>query len=64
MSRVPEEQLADLVASLVRATLPERLQILDAVDVPTRVKITLPLLIRHIQKLKVLAILHYNHAMC
>ncbi|KAK4302257.1 hypothetical protein Pmani_025635 [Petrolisthes manimaculis] len=52
VSRVPEEQLADLVASLVRATLPERLQILDAVDVPTRVKITLPLLLRHIQKLK------------
>nr|XP_053643962.1 lon protease homolog 2, peroxisomal-like [Cherax quadricarinatus] len=52
VERVPSRQLADVVAALVRATLPERLQVLDAIDVATRLRVTLPLLLRHIQRLK------------
>ncbi|KAG7167137.1 Lon protease 2 peroxisomal-like 1, partial [Homarus americanus] len=52
VERVPSRQLADVVAALVRATLPERLQVLDAVDLATRIRVTLPLLLRHIQRLK------------
>nr|XP_045620946.1 lon protease homolog 2, peroxisomal-like [Procambarus clarkii] len=52
VERVPSRQLADVVAALVRATLPEKLKVLDAVDVATRIRVTLPLLLRHIQRLK------------
>ncbi|XP_071520012.1 lon protease homolog 2, peroxisomal-like [Panulirus ornatus] len=52
IERVPSRQLADVVAALVKATLPERLRVLDAVDIATRIRVTLPLLLRHIQRLK------------
>ncbi|XP_042883916.1 lon protease homolog 2, peroxisomal-like isoform X1 [Penaeus japonicus] len=52
VDRVPSRHLADVVAALVKATLPERLQVLDAVDIATRIRVTLPLLLRHIQRLK------------
>nr|XP_027219203.1 lon protease homolog 2, peroxisomal-like [Penaeus vannamei] len=52
VDRVPSRHLADVVAALVKATLPERLQVLDAVDLATRIRVTLPLLLRHIQRLK------------
>ncbi|XP_068211429.1 lon protease homolog 2, peroxisomal-like [Palaemon carinicauda] len=52
VEQVPSQHLIDLIAAFVRATLPERLKVLDAVDLATRLKVTLPLLLRHIQKLK------------
>ncbi|XP_066983478.1 lon protease homolog 2, peroxisomal-like isoform X2 [Macrobrachium rosenbergii] len=52
VEQVSSQQLTDLIASFVRATLPEKLQVLDAVDLATRLKVTFPLLLRHIQKLK------------
>ncbi|KAK7081012.1 Lon protease-like protein 2, partial [Halocaridina rubra] len=52
IKQVPSQQLTDMIASLVRASLPERLQVLDAVDLATRIRVTLPLLHRHIQRLK------------
>ncbi|KAG0723377.1 Lon protease 2, peroxisomal [Chionoecetes opilio] len=57
VEKVPSQQLADTVATLVKATLLERLQVLDAIDVASRIRVTLPLLLRHIQKLKVCLIL-------
>lgn len=40
---------ADIFASLVNASYEEKLQILDAVDLVDKLKLTLPLLIRHTQ---------------
>lgn len=61
VEQVPSQQLADAVAALVRATLLERLQVLDAIDVASRIRVTLPLLLRHIQRLKVCS--HLFHPM-
>lgn len=52
VEQAPSQQLADAVAGLVKATLMERLQVLDALDVASRIRVTLPLLLRHIEKLK------------
>lgn len=53
VEQLPSTQLADSVAALVKATLTERLEVLDAIDLATRLRVTLPLLLRHIQNLKV-----------
>uniref|UniRef100_A0A0P4WCB3 Lon protease homolog n=1 Tax=Scylla olivacea TaxID=85551 RepID=A0A0P4WCB3_SCYOL len=52
VEQAPSQQLADAVAALIGGSLLERLQVLDALDVGARIRVTLPLLLRHIQKLK------------
>lgn len=52
MKQVPTQKLADMIASLVRTTLSERLLVLDALDLSKRFRIALSLLLRHIQKLE------------
>ncbi|XP_076057904.1 lon protease homolog 2, peroxisomal-like [Oratosquilla oratoria] len=54
VDKVPNKQLADVVVGLVKASLAERLQVLDAVDLASRLRVILPLLLRHIQRLEVL----------
>ncbi|XP_050736763.1 lon protease homolog 2, peroxisomal-like isoform X2 [Eriocheir sinensis] len=49
IDKVPSSQLTDTIAALVKTSLPEKLAILDAVDLATRIRVTLPLLLRHIQ---------------
>lgn len=52
VDQVPSQQLADAVGAMVKASLSEKLQVLDAIDIGTRLRITLPLLLRHIQTLQ------------
>lgn len=54
LEQLPNQQVADLCASIVKASYEEKLQVLDAVDLEERLKKTLPLVIRQIEGLKVL----------
>ncbi len=49
LESVPSEHLPDLCASIVKTSLSEKIQVLDAVDLSERFKKTLPLLIRQIE---------------
>ena len=49
---LPVEQLADLLASLVKASYPERLDILEAVSLEERFEKAFPLLQRQIDGLR------------
>ncbi|XP_049763737.1 lon protease homolog 2, peroxisomal-like [Schistocerca cancellata] len=52
LSSLPSHTLVDLCASVVDASFPEKLKVLDAVNLADRLKITLPLLIRHTKELE------------
>lgn len=52
LNSLPVEQLADLLASIVKASYPERLDILNAVSLEERFEKALPLLQRQIEGLK------------
>uniref|UniRef100_A0A667XME3 Lon protease homolog 2, peroxisomal n=1 Tax=Myripristis murdjan TaxID=586833 RepID=A0A667XME3_9TELE len=54
LDSLPRETLPDVVASMIRATNKEKLQVLDAVSLEERFKKTLPLLTRQIEGLKLL----------
>lgn len=49
LEQLPNQQVADLCASIVKASYEEKLQVLDAVDLEERLKKTLPLVIRQIE---------------
>ena len=49
LDNVPSQQLPDICVSIVKASLAEKVQVLDAVDLAERFKRTLPLLMRQIE---------------
>lgn len=49
LDNVPSQQLPDICVSIVKASLAEKVQVLDAVDLAERFKKTLPLLMRQIE---------------
>ncbi|KAI9017192.1 Lon protease C-terminal proteolytic domain-containing protein [Gaertneriomyces semiglobifer] len=53
LDSTPPGQLADLFASMIDLSLGEKLQILETTDVKTRIRLTLELLTRQIQVLKI-----------
>ncbi|XP_072278565.1 lon protease homolog 2, peroxisomal [Pyxicephalus adspersus] len=54
LDNLPRELLPDILTSIIRTTNEEKLQILDAVGLEERFKVTIPLLLRQIQGLKLL----------
>ncbi|KAM4618907.1 lon protease homolog 2, peroxisomal [Polymixia lowei] len=54
LDSLPRETLPDVVASMIRTSNKEKLQVLDAVSLEERFKRTLPLLTRQIEGLKLL----------
>ncbi|XP_062860231.1 lon protease homolog 2, peroxisomal [Trichomycterus rosablanca] len=54
LDSLPRETLPDVLASMIRTSNTEKLQVLDAVDLQERFKKTLPLLTRQIDGLKLL----------
>lgn len=49
LEQLPNQQIADLCASIVKASYEEKIQVLDAVDLTERIKKTLPLVLRQIE---------------
>ncbi|KAG8437331.1 hypothetical protein GDO86_008146 [Hymenochirus boettgeri] len=54
LNNLPRELLPDVLTSIIRTTNEEKLQILDAVSLEERFKVTIPLLLRQIEGLKLL----------
>lgn len=54
LNSIPHTMLADLVASLTKASFAEKLEILDAIDLMERFKKALPLLVRQVKMLEVI----------
>ncbi|XP_071973262.1 lon protease homolog 2, peroxisomal [Engystomops pustulosus] len=54
LNNLPKELLPDVLTSIIRTTNEEKLQILDAVGLEERYKVTIPLLLRQIEGLKLL----------
>lgn len=54
LKNLPKELLPDVLTSIIRTTNEEKLQILDAVRLEERFKVTIPLLLRQIEGLKLL----------
>ncbi|KYO27275.1 lon protease-like protein 2, peroxisomal [Alligator mississippiensis] len=54
LDNLPREALPDILTSIIRTTNQEKLQILDAVSLEERFKMTIPLLVRQIEGLKLL----------
>ncbi|XP_043562859.1 lon protease homolog 2, peroxisomal [Chiloscyllium plagiosum] len=54
LDSLPKETLPDILASIIRTSTNEKLQILDAVSLEERFKKTIPLLVRQIEGLKLL----------
>ncbi|XP_028931738.1 lon protease homolog 2, peroxisomal [Ornithorhynchus anatinus] len=54
LDSLPREALPDILTSIIRTSNKEKLQILDAVSLEERFKMTLPLLVRQIEGLKLL----------
>ncbi|XP_013912181.1 PREDICTED: lon protease homolog 2, peroxisomal-like [Thamnophis sirtalis] len=54
LDNLPREALPDIVTSIIRTSNQEKLQILDAVGLEARFKMTIPLLVRQIEGLKLL----------
>ncbi|XP_034257095.1 lon protease homolog 2, peroxisomal-like isoform X1 [Thrips palmi] len=54
LNSIPHTMLADLVASLTKASFTEKLEILDAIDLMERFKKALPLLVRQVKMLEVI----------
>ena len=49
LDQLPSQHLPDICASIVKASVAEKLQVLDAVDLDDRFRKTLPLLMRQIE---------------
>uniref|UniRef100_A0A8C5R1I7 Lon protease homolog 2, peroxisomal n=1 Tax=Leptobrachium leishanense TaxID=445787 RepID=A0A8C5R1I7_9ANUR len=54
LNNLPRELLPDVLSSIIRTSNQEKLQILDAVSLEERFKVTIPLLLRQIEGLKLL----------
>ncbi|NXP56251.1 LONP2 protease, partial [Heliornis fulica] len=54
LDNLPREFLPDILTSIIRTSNQEKLQILDAVSLEERFKMTIPLLVRQIEGLKLL----------
>ncbi|XP_004704747.1 lon protease homolog 2, peroxisomal [Echinops telfairi] len=54
LDHLPREALPDILTSIIRTSNKEKLQILDAVSLEERFKMTIPLLVRQIEGLKLL----------
>ncbi|KAM8799494.1 LONP2 protease, partial [Eudromia elegans] len=54
LDNLPREALPDILTSIIRTSNQEKLQILDAVSLEERFKMTIPLLVRQIEGLKLL----------
>ncbi|KAM9122396.1 lon protease homolog 2, peroxisomal isoform 2-T2 [Pangshura tecta] len=54
LDNLPREALPDVLTSIIRTSNQEKLQILDAVSLEERFKMTIPLLVRQIEGLKLL----------
>ncbi|XP_039208377.1 lon protease homolog 2, peroxisomal [Crotalus tigris] len=54
LDNLPREALPDIVTSIIRTSNQEKLQILDAIGLEERFKMTIPLLVRQIKGLKLL----------
>ncbi|XP_056381611.1 lon protease homolog 2, peroxisomal [Hyla sarda] len=54
LNNLPKDLLPDVLTSIIRTTNEEKLQILDAVGLEERFKVTIPLLLRQIEGLKLL----------
>ncbi|XP_076988462.1 lon protease homolog 2, peroxisomal isoform X1 [Tamandua tetradactyla] len=54
LDSLPRETLPDILTSIIRTSNKEKLQILDAVSLEERFKMTIPLLVRQIEGLKLL----------
>ncbi|XP_030437077.1 lon protease homolog 2, peroxisomal isoform X2 [Gopherus evgoodei] len=54
LDNLPREALPDVLTSIIRTSNQEKLQILDAVSLEDRFKMTIPLLVRQIEGLKLL----------
>ena len=49
LDSVPDQNLPDLFTSIVKASFQEKLEVLDAVELPDRFKAAHPLLLRQIE---------------
>ncbi|XP_072135729.1 lon protease homolog 2, peroxisomal isoform X2 [Mobula birostris] len=58
LDSLPRETLPDILASIIRTSANEKLQVLDAVGLEERFKKTIPLLVRQIEGLKLLQKAH------
>ncbi|XP_073411090.1 lon protease homolog 2, peroxisomal [Dendrobates tinctorius] len=54
LNNLPKEFLPDVLTSIIRTSNEEKLQILEAVELEERFKVTIPLLLRQIEGLKLL----------
>ncbi|XP_053575382.1 lon protease homolog 2, peroxisomal [Bombina bombina] len=54
LNNLPKDLLPDVLSSIIRTTNEEKLQILEAVELEERFKVTIPLLLRQIEGLKLL----------
>ncbi|XP_066493231.1 lon protease homolog 2, peroxisomal [Tiliqua scincoides] len=54
LDNLPREALPDILTSIIRTSNQEKLQILDAIGLEERFKMTIPLLVRQIEGLKLL----------
>uniref|UniRef100_A0A8C4R434 Lon peptidase 2, peroxisomal n=1 Tax=Eptatretus burgeri TaxID=7764 RepID=A0A8C4R434_EPTBU len=54
LDTLPSEVLPDIIASMIRTSPSEKLEILDTIDLEERFKRTIPLLIRQIESLRLL----------
>ena len=60
LDNVPSQQLPDICVSIVKASLAEKVQVLDAVDLAERFKKTLPLLMRQIEVITQIFLMSYG----
>ena len=60
LDNVPSQQLPDICVSIVKASLAEKVQVLDAVDLAERFKRTLPLLMRQIEVIRQIIVRSYG----
>ena len=61
LATVPTQQLADMVASIVKASYGERLDILNSISIEERFEKAFPLLERQIEGLKLTRLVSQKH---
>jgi ATP-dependent Lon protease len=54
LSQLPDHSLPDLLCSVVKGSFKEKLKVLNAIDLPKRIKTALPLVTRQIETMKLL----------
>ena len=64
LDSVPDQNLPDLFTSIVKASFQEKLEVLDAVELPDRFKAAHPLLLRQIEVVHMCTYVYAHVHMC